>query len=97
MIRNSICPDFKDQEGLARFAARAARDGFDGMMAIHPSQLDIINAAFTPPQETLARAQAIVEAFAANPGAGTLALNGEMIDAPHLKQAQKLLRRAGLA
>lgn len=93
----TVYPDFKDQEGLARFAARAARDGFDGMMAIHPSQLDIINAAFTPPQETLARAQAIVEAFAENPGVGTLALNGEMIDAPHLKLAQKLLRRAGLA
>ena len=63
------------------------------MMAIHPVQLPIINAAFTPTPDQVERAQAIVALFAANPGAGALALDGQMIDAPHLKAAQALLAR----
>jgi citrate lyase subunit beta/citryl-CoA lyase len=90
----TVYPDFKDLDGLNRFAARAARDGFTGMMAIHPSQLEVINAAFTPAPEALARAQKIVDAFAQNPGMGALALDGAMVDAPHLNQAQRLLGRA---
>jgi citrate lyase subunit beta/citryl-CoA lyase len=90
----TVYPDFKDLAGLGRFAARAARDGFAGMMAIHPSQLEAINAAFTPSEAALELARAVVEAFARNPGAGALALNGQMIDAPHLKQARRLLARA---
>ncbi len=65
------------------------------MLAIHPSQVGPINAAFTPGEEELAHARAIVEAFAANPGAGALSLDGRMIDAPHLKLARRLLAQAG--
>jgi citrate lyase subunit beta / citryl-CoA lyase len=90
----TVHPDFKDLDSLARFAARAARDGFSGMMAIHPSQIDTINAAFSPPEADLIRARAIVAAFAAHPEAGVLSLDGEMIDAPHLTLAQRLLDRA---
>ncbi|MNL30888.1 Citrate lyase subunit beta-like protein [compost metagenome] len=61
------------------------------MMAIHPEQLPVINAAFTPTAEELAQAQAIVDAFSANPGQGVLNFNGRMIDKPHLKQARRLL------
>jgi citrate lyase subunit beta/citryl-CoA lyase len=61
------------------------------MMAIHPTQVAPINAAFTPSDAELAAAQAIVDAFAANPGAGVLNLNGKMVDAPHLKAAQRIL------
>ena len=90
----AVYPDFRDLEGLAAYAARGRRDGFTGMMAIHPSQVPVINAAFTPSADELARARAIVDLFAANPGAGALQLDGRMVDAPHLKAAQALLARA---
>jgi citrate lyase subunit beta/citryl-CoA lyase len=93
----TVYPDFRDLDGLAAYCARAMRDGFTGMMAIHPAQVPVINAAFTPSEAAIAHAQAVVAAFAANPGAGALQLDGKMIDAPHLKQAQALLARAGAA
>ncbi|GGB28513.1 citryl-CoA lyase [Sphingomonas metalli] len=91
----TVYPAIADIEGLARYAARGARDGFTGMMAIHPAQVAAINAAFTPGADAIADARRIVAAFAAAPGAGALQLDGRMIDAPHLKQARALLARAG--
>ena len=90
----TVYPAFRDQDGLTKFAARAARDGFAGMLAIHPIQVPIINAAFTPTAEAVARAQRIVEAFAKDPERGVIDLDGAMLDAPHLKQALRLLKRA---
>jgi len=90
----TVYPAIRDLEGLAAYAARGARDGFQGMMALHPDQVPIINAAFTPGAEDVARARAVIDAFAANPGAGVLMLEGQMIDRPHLKKAQALLARA---
>ena len=87
----TVFPAFRDADGLAAYVARAARDGFTGMMAIHPNQVAAINAAFTPSEAAVAHARAVVEAFAAMPDAGVLQLDGKMIDAPHLKQAQRLL------
>lgn len=92
---DTVFPAFRDIEGLTRYATRAARDGFTGMMAIHPSQIAPINAAFTPSADAVAHARKVVAAFAANPDAGVLQMDGSMIDAPHLKQAQRLLERAG--
>jgi citrate lyase subunit beta / citryl-CoA lyase len=89
----TVYPAIRDLDGLAAYAARSARDGFTGMMAIHPSQVPVINQAFAPSPEAIASARAIVEAFEAAPGAGALQLDGKMIDAPHLKQARKLLAR----
>lgn len=91
---DTVFPAIKDEAGLAAYAARARRDGFTGMMAIHPSQVEPINAAFTPSADEAARAQAIVDAFAANPGAGVLQVDGKMVDAPHLKQAKHILSLA---
>ncbi|WP_277872719.1 HpcH/HpaI aldolase/citrate lyase family protein [Sphingomonas ginsenosidivorax] len=87
----TVYPDFRDLDGLAAYAARGRRDGFTGMMAIHPSQLATINTAFTPSADEIARAQAVVDLFAANPGAGALQLDGRMVDAPHLKAARAVL------
>ncbi len=87
----TVYPAFKDHDGLAAYAARARRDGFTGMMAIHPDQVPIINDAFTPSEAEIAHARAVVAAFAAETGAGALALDGRMIDRPHLVQAQRLL------
>jgi citrate lyase subunit beta/citryl-CoA lyase len=91
---DTVFPAIKDEAGLGAYAARARRDGFTGMMAIHPSQVDPINAAFTPSTDEVARAQAIVDAFAANPGVGVLQVDGKMVDAPHLKQAHHILSLA---
>lgn len=90
---DTVYPDFRDTEGLAAYAQAAARDGFSGMMAIHPSQVPIINDAFTPGEEQVAHARAILDAFRANPGAGVLQIGGKMIDAPHVRQAERLLAR----
>ncbi len=91
---DTVFPAIKDAAGLSAYATRARRDGFTGMMAIHPAQVAAINAAFTPATEEVARAQAIVDAFAANPGAGVLQVDGKMVDAPHLKQAKHILSLA---
>jgi citrate lyase subunit beta/citryl-CoA lyase len=92
----TVYPALDDLDGLAAYAARGARDGFTGMMAIHPRQVATINAAFTPDAATIAAAQRIVDAFAAAPDRGALQLDGRMIDAPHLKQAQAILARTVL-
>ena len=87
----TVYPDFRDVDGLAAYAARGRRDGFAGMMAIHPSQIAPINRAFTPDEAEVNHARAVIAAFAANPGAGVLQLDGRMIDAPHLKAAQRVV------
>ena len=91
---DTVFTDFKDGDGLRRYASNARRDGFSGMLAIHPGQVDTINAAFVPTAEELQRAARIVELFEANPGAGTIGLDGRMIDRPHLVQALRLLESA---
>lgn len=88
---DTLHADFRDVEGIRRIAAESYADGFTGMLAIHPSQVPVINAAFTPGETQIAEARAIVDAFGANPGAGALQLGGRMIDQPHLEQARKLL------
>jgi citrate lyase subunit beta / citryl-CoA lyase len=90
----TVYPAFRDLDGLAAYAARARRDGFAGMMAIHPDQIAPINAAFTPSEAEVAHARAVVAAFEANPEAGALSLEGRMIDRPHLLQAQRILAAA---
>lgn len=92
----TVYPAFKDLDGLADFAARARRDGFAGMLAIHPGQVSVINAAFTPSAEEIAHAKAVVAAFEASPEAGALALDGRMIDRPHLVQARRILAMSEL-
>lgn len=88
---DTLHADFRDEAGLDRFARAARADGFSGMLAIHPGQVAVINAAFTPSEEELAGARAIVAAFAAQPDAGTLSLDGKMLDKPHLELARRML------
>lgn len=91
---DTVYTDFRDAEGLATFAGRAARDGFTGMLAIHPAQVATINDAFSPSEDEVRRAERIVALFRDNPGAGALALDGEMIDKPHLVQARRIIALA---
>jgi citrate lyase subunit beta/citryl-CoA lyase len=91
----TIQGDFRDLEGLRKRAEQVRRDGYRGMLAIHPAQVDVINAAFTPTAEEVARAQEIVDIFAANPGVGAIGYKGGMLDRPYLARAQALLKLAG--
>jgi citrate lyase subunit beta/citryl-CoA lyase len=91
----TIQGDFRDLEGLRKRAEKVRRDGFRGMLAIHPAQVDVINAAFAPTQEELAAAREIVDLFAANPGAGAIGYHGAMLDRPHLARARALLESGG--
>lgn len=88
---DTIYTDFKDEAGLATECAAAKRSGFAAKMAIHPAQIAVINRAFSASEEELAWAQKVVTAFAESPNAGTIALDGKMIDKPHLTLARRLL------
>lgn len=92
---DTLHAEFRDLDGLARVASESHADGFTGMLAIHPSQVPVINAAFTPTEAQITEAKAIVQAFADNPGVGALQIEGRMIDQPHLEQARRLLARVG--
>lgn len=91
----TVQPEFRDLEALERRAKSVRAQGFRGMLAIHPAQVEPINAAFTPSAGELAHARAVVQAFADHPGAGVVALDGAMLDRPHLVLAQRLLAEAG--
>lgn len=88
---DTVFTDFRDHEGLLRYAENARRDGFSGMLAIHPAQVEAINTTFLPTAAEVERAERIVALFAENPGAGTVGLDGRMIDRPHLIQAERIL------
>ena len=88
---DTIYPAFRDAEGLRTFAQRGRRDGFQGMLAIHPAQVTIINEVYTPSAAEIEYAERVVAAFDANAGHGTVALDGKMLDAPHLKRAKLIL------
>jgi citrate lyase subunit beta / citryl-CoA lyase len=91
---DGIHADFLESAALEAEAREAARDGFTGKLAIHPAQVPAINAAFTPSDAEIAEARAIIEAFAAEGGAGAIAIGGRMYDKPHLEKARRVLARA---
>ena len=90
---DTVFPAFRDHQGFMAECLAAARDGFVGKLAIHPDQVAAINEIFTPSSTEIARARAVVAAFAAESGAGVLAIDGEMVDRPHLRRAERLLAR----
>ena len=91
---DGVFADFKDGKGLRAEAEAARREGFTGKLAIHPAQVPIINAAFTPSKGEITHAEAIVAAFEAHPDAGVLSVGGKMVDRPHLVQAKRILERS---
>ena len=91
---DGVFADFRDEDGLLAEAEAAAREGFTGKLAIHPAQVPIINAAFTPSADDVAHAEEIVAAFEAHPDVGVLSVGGKMVDRPHLVQARRVLDRA---
>ena len=91
---DGVFADFKDDAGLKAEAEAARREGFTGKLAIHPAQVPIINAAFTPSKDDVRHAEEIVAAFEAHPDAGVLSVGGKMVDRPHLMQARRVLERS---
>ncbi len=89
----TIHVNFRDPDVLRADTEMARRDGFTGRLAIHPAQVPVINAVFTPGPEQIEKAKAIIAAFAAKPGAGAVGIDGKMYDRPHLARAQALLAR----
>jgi citrate lyase subunit beta/citryl-CoA lyase len=91
---DTVFTNFRDDAAFRAECRAARRDGFSGKMAIHPAQVGPINEIFTPSAEALAKAERVIALFAANPGAGVIGLDGEMLDRPHLRQAERLVARA---
>jgi citrate lyase subunit beta/citryl-CoA lyase len=91
---DGVFTDLHDEDGLRAEAEAGAREGFTGKLAIHPSQVAIINSAFTPSPKDVRHAEEIVAAFEAHPDAGVLSVGGKMVDRPHLVQARRVLERA---
>jgi citrate lyase subunit beta / citryl-CoA lyase len=94
---DTVYTDFRNPEGLRAECLAARQDGFTAKMAIHPGQVEIINTVFTPDDAAIAHASKIVAFFAANPDAGVVGIDGQMIDRPHLVQANRVLARARAA
>ena len=90
---DTVYADYRDMEGLRAEAIEARRDGFTAKMAIHPAQVPVINAVFTPSAEEIEKARVVIDAFAANPSAGVVGIGGVMYDRPHLRRAERLLAR----
>jgi citrate lyase subunit beta/citryl-CoA lyase len=94
---DTVFPNFRDMEAFKAECLEAERDGFTGKMAIHPAQVPVINAAFTPSAQAIAHSAAVVAAFAAAGNPGVVGLDGKMVDRPHLRLAERLLARAKAA
>jgi citrate lyase subunit beta/citryl-CoA lyase len=90
---DTVFANFRDGESFRRECLAARRDGFVAKMAIHPDQVAIINEVFSPQDEDVRKARQIIEAFARQPDAGVLSIDGAMVDRPHLRKAQRLLAR----
>ena len=88
---DTLYANFRDEAGLRNACRISRRRGFRGRIAIHPDQVDVINEAYSPSESELLFARRIVEAFEANPYAGTLSIDGSMVDMPHLAQARRTL------
>lgn len=91
---DTVFVNFRDSEGFRAECLAAARDGFSGKMAIHPSQVAVINEVFSPDADALAVSEEIVQAFKDNPQAGVIAIRGQMVDKAHVARAERLLLRA---
>ncbi|MEO1036216.1 MAG: CoA ester lyase [Pseudomonadota bacterium] len=90
---DTVYTDFRNTDGLAAYASGARRLGFAGMLAIHPAQIEVIHAAFTPSVDEITHAQAVLAAFD-GAAAGVASLDGRMLDEPHRRQAEQILALA---
>jgi citrate lyase subunit beta / citryl-CoA lyase len=91
---DTLHADYRDDEGLRTSSRAANAEGFAGRLCIHPAQVAIVNQSFMPSADEIAHARRVLDAFAAHPGAGTVGLDGKMLDMPHFKQAERVIAQA---
>ena len=91
---DTVFPNFRDMEAFRAECIEAELDGFTGRMAIHPAQVPVINEVFTPSEDAVSAAKALIAAFAEAGDAGVVAIDGEMYDRPHLRRAERVIARA---
>ncbi len=96
---DTVFVDINDTEGLRRECVEGAWMGFTGKITIHPSQIEVVNAVFTPSAEEIAESQELLAAFEEHRKAGKMAFSfkGQMVDVPHLTRARTIIERARLA
>ena len=96
---DGVFVDIRDLDGLAEEAQHGAWMGFTGKLTIHPDQIPVVNAAFTPTDEELEEAEALLAEFEAAQAEGKMAFRfrGQMVDAPHLHRAENTVQRGRLA
>jgi citrate lyase subunit beta/citryl-CoA lyase len=96
---DTLWTDFEDTDGLRADTDRGIEMGYDGKMAIHPGQVSVINDAFTPGEDSIEWAETVLSARdeAEEAGRGVFAVEGEMIDAPLIAQAERIVERAEAA
>jgi citrate lyase subunit beta/citryl-CoA lyase len=94
---DTVFTDIADLDGLRRECEEGVAMGFTGKISIHPSQIPVINDVFTPAKDAVAEARELIALFEVNARHGIYAFTfkGQMVDAPHLNRAKKLLARAG--
>jgi citrate lyase subunit beta/citryl-CoA lyase len=90
---DAVFTNFRNDAGLRNEAEAARRDGFSAKAAIHPAQIETINACFSPTDAERAWAQRVIEAFERD-SSGALQLDGGMLDAPHLERARRIMATA---
>lgn len=94
---DSICAVLDDLSVVETEAQQARRDGFGAKAVIHPKHVAAVNTAFTPTEAELAWAHKVLDAFAADPSAGVVRIDGQMIDKPHERAARKIIAAADMA
>ena len=96
---DTVFVDINDIEGLRRECVEGAWMGFTGKVTIHPSQIAVVNAVFTPSAEEIAESRELLAAFEENRKAGKMAFSfkGQMVDVPHLTRARTIIERGRLA
>jgi len=92
---DTICAVLDDLSVVEAEANAARRDGFGAKAVIHPKHVAPVNAAFTPTESELDWAEKVLAAFAADPTAGVVRIDGQMIDKPHERAARKIMAMAG--
>jgi citrate lyase subunit beta/citryl-CoA lyase len=93
---DAVWTDLNDLDGCAGFAHQGRRLGFSGMSVIHPSQIDVVNAAFSPTEDEIEYCRKVVQAFeeATAQGHGAIAFGGQMLDLPVVERARRTLALA---
>ena len=91
---DTVDTEIRDLEAVERRARASRRAGYVGKLAIHPTQIAALHAAFTPSEAEVVQAERVLAAFAQSPATGAFMVDGKLVDRPHLLQAERVLAAA---